>query len=174
MSETSATLSLFSLPARSHITVNHLSLLTSAFEKCVTITSWINLGILDLSHELMVSWKPQSCTPTPPTPFWFSFSEHMFPWLYRSPLLCSGQKRCNLLLTPWDALRCQNWEVGSSRGCSHLALKQLLCHADWHKVSSRPANRSFSLALTYGFDCILDRFSLQNAFKLSPDCAGLA
>lgn len=59
-------LSLFSLPACSHITVNHLTFLTSAFEKCVTITSWINLGILDLSHELMVSWKPQSCTSSSP------------------------------------------------------------------------------------------------------------
>lgn len=66
MSETAATLSLFSLPACSHITVNHLTFLTSAFEKCVTITSWINLGILDLSHELMVSWKPQSCTSSSP------------------------------------------------------------------------------------------------------------
>lgn len=66
MSEAAATLSLFSLPACSHITVNHLTFLTSAFEKCVTITSWINLRILDLSHELMVSWKPQSCTTASP------------------------------------------------------------------------------------------------------------
>lgn len=173
MSETAATLSLFSLPACSHITVNHLTFLTSAFEKCVTITSWINLGILDLSHELMVSWKPQSCTSSSPhcllvlifrtcVPLAISFSSALL-WPEKVQLT-------------FNALGCPMLSAlgGGTLRSLQSVLKQWLCHAGWHKVCLRPANRSFSFPLTYGFNCVLGRLSLWSTFKLSLSCPGLA
>lgn len=135
MSETAATLSLFPLPACSHITVNHLTFLTSAFEKCVTITSWINLGILDLSHELMVSWKPQSCTTASPHSLLvLIFRTHVpLAVLFSSALL--WPEKVQLLLMPWDVLCCLFGEVGSSRVCRHLVLEQWLCHTGWQTIS---------------------------------------
>ncbi|XP_027532011.1 transcription factor AP-2-alpha isoform X5 [Neopelma chrysocephalum] len=56
--------------------------------------------------------------------------EHMFLWLYRSPLLCSGQKRCKLLLMLWDVLCCLYRKVGRSSVYSYLVLKQWLLHTN--------------------------------------------
>ncbi|XP_027509996.1 transcription factor AP-2-alpha isoform X4 [Chiroxiphia lanceolata] len=56
--------------------------------------------------------------------------EHMFLWLYRSPLLCSGQKRCKLLLMLWDVLCRLYRKVGTSSVYSYLVLKQWLLHTN--------------------------------------------
>lgn len=170
MSEAAATLSLFSLPACSHITVNHLTFLTSAFEKCVTITSWINLGILDLSHELMVSWKPQSCTTASPHSLLvLIFRTHVPLAVSFSSALAGKGATC------FNALGCPvlSGEVGSSRVCSHLVLKQWLCVtlADSKYVWGLQIDPS---PITYEFGCVLDWFSLWSALKLSLSCPGSA
>lgn len=153
MSETPATLSLFSLPACS--LVNHLTFLTSAFEKCVTITSWINLGILDLSHELMVSWKPQSCTTASPhsllvlifrthVPLAISFSSALL-WLEKVQLA-------------FNALGYPMWSVqggGKLKSLESFSFEAVAVSC-WHKVCLRSAGRPLSFPLTYEFSFVLD------------------
>lgn len=158
MSEAAATLSLFSLPACSHITVNHLTFLTSAFEKCVTITSWINLGILDLSHELMVSWKPQSCTTASPNSLLvLVFRTHVpLAESFSSALAGKGATCFNALGCPVLSVRGD----GKLKSLQSFRFEAVAVSNCLTQNMLRPADRPLSFPLTFEFSCVLDWFSL--------------